>query len=344
MLLLITNDGYALETDALQNGTLIPKIKDFVIDAGVSVDGQTVHTAGYVTGTLAFENISPGTLKIYGEIPPDVEVTIKGIALRLEDDTVYAYGYYQEQTSGFYKGLGFAFAFTTILSFRQDVELSFLYSPLDISAIAAQISAQSETLVNDYIAANIVEGHNGGFDADTLDTKHASDFVLASKEGSGNGLDADLLDGHHASYFVQDTGTVSQIDAETGTATAVKSWTAQRVRQAIVSYCTGGFAITTNTNGEAIKLPTWLGGKIIQRGKLVGVNLDESFNAVTFPIPFTNTTDINIQATISRAAAISGSVSALIKSTTITTTGCEIAGDQDTTNSTGDIFWFAIGN
>jgi len=150
MLLNITQAGYTLETNALQNGTPVPKIKEMVIDGGVSA-GETVTTEAYVATTIAFERVSAGVLKIHGEIPPDVECWVKGIALRLEDGTIYAYGKYQEQSGGFFKGKGFAFSFFVLHSRSQNVELNFTYSPLDITAIAAQIADDAKTNIDAYI-------------------------------------------------------------------------------------------------------------------------------------------------------------------------------------------------
>ena len=47
-----------------------------------------------------------------------------------------------------------------------------------------------------------VDGPTSNLDADTLDGKHASAFVLKSSEGSGNGLNADTVDGLHAAQLM----------------------------------------------------------------------------------------------------------------------------------------------
>lgn len=72
---------------------------------------------------------------------------------------------------------------------------------------------------------------------------------------------ATTLDGFDSSYFLMDSGVVAQADAEAGVSTVVKSWTAQRVRQAIIAYITSGLVITDGTDGSIV-LPNWLGGKI----------------------------------------------------------------------------------
>ena len=84
-----------------------------------------------------------------------------------------------------------------------------------------------------------------------------------------------------------------------------------------------------------------IGGLIIQWGKLVSISLNQTFHSVTFPVAFSNSV-FNVQATIHRNGTISGTVSTVVRS--LSTTGCEIAGDHDTNTSTGDIYWMAIGN
>lgn len=157
MLLNITPAGYTLETNALQNGTAIPKIKELVIDGGVSVDGFAVAQEVYKTKAIAFERVSAGVLKIYGEVPPDIELWIKGIALRLEDGTIYAYGRYQEQSGGFFKNIGFAFSFFVLHSRVQNAQLDFSYSPLDITAIATQITNDAKSKIDLYIQDYFLE-------------------------------------------------------------------------------------------------------------------------------------------------------------------------------------------
>ena len=81
-------------------------------------------------------------------------------------------------------------------------------------------------------------------------------------------------------------------------------------------------------------------GMVMQWGKLTNVSLNQTYHTVTWPTAFGVACD-NVTASIHRDSVITGTVATLIKS--ITTTGCEIAGDQDTNTSTGDIHWQAIG-
>jgi len=74
---------------------------------------------------------------------------------------------------------------------------------------------------------------------------------------------------------------VTEVDAQTGTATAIKWWSALRVRQAIVAYVTGGLVVGV----DHIKLPTWAGGWVFQVGQVDDVPSNTAFDVV-FTIPF----------------------------------------------------------
>lgn len=101
-----------------------------------------------------------------------------------------------------------------------------------------------------------------------------------------------------------------------------------------------GFAISIGANGYIV-LPTWLGGLILQWGKLTSVALNQTYHQVTFPIEFP-TAAHNISSTIGLDVAISGNVVPAVRS--LATTGVQIAGDHGTSTATGDIYWLAIGN
>lgn len=156
MLLIPTPQGQALETNALINGDPLPKLSALVIDGGVLPDDSTtveVVDEVYRTDAIAFERISEGVTKIYGEVPPDEEFRIRGIGLLMEDGTLYAYARYQPQVDGFFKGKGFAFSFFVLHSRENNTELTFTYSPLDITAIAEQIATEAKTGIDLYIQA-----------------------------------------------------------------------------------------------------------------------------------------------------------------------------------------------
>lgn len=101
-----------------------------------------------------------------------------------------------------------------------------------------------------------------------------------------------------------------------------------------------GFAISLAANGY-IALPTWLGGLILQWGKLASVGLDQTYHQITFPIEFPNAA-LNISATIGLVAPITGNVVPVVR--TLTNTGVQIAGDHATATTTGDIYWWALGH
>ena len=97
------------------------------------------------------------------------------------------------------------------------------------------------------------------------------------------------------------------------------------------------FTSSLATNGYQ-KLPS---GLIMQWGLLENANLDQSWNAVSFPIAFPNNA-LNVTASISATGAIGGTRAILID-TDIRATGFDVTGDYDTDTSTGNIFWFAVG-
>lgn len=153
MLLIPTPEGQALETNALLNGEPMPKLGALVVDDGAMADDQTpqvVHEI-YRTEAIAFERLSQGVTKIYGEVPPDEEFRIRGIGLLLEDGTLYAYARYQPQVDGFFKGKGFAFSFFVLHSREEKTELTFSYSPLDITEIGERIATEAKTSIDMYI-------------------------------------------------------------------------------------------------------------------------------------------------------------------------------------------------
>ncbi|WP_122665324.1 phage tail protein [Pseudomonas viridiflava] len=90
-----------------------------------------------------------------------------------------------------------------------------------------------------------------------------------------------------------------------------------------------------------IIFPTWMLSLKLVWGRLESVGLNQSFYAVTFPIAFTSEV-FHINTVISRSTVISGAVATVIKPDH-TLTGFEVAGDQDTNTSIGDIPWFAFG-
>lgn len=154
MLLQITPAGFALETNALTSDNPLPKVKELVIDSGATYDGDDglhIIEEAYTTQVLGIDRISAGVVKFMGSAPPDLSMWIRGIGLRLEDGTTYAYGKYQPESNGFFKGQGFAFSFFALHSREQDVNFEFTYSPLDIAAIAAQIETAARTNIDLYI-------------------------------------------------------------------------------------------------------------------------------------------------------------------------------------------------
>lgn len=83
---------------------------------------------------------------------------------------------------------------------------------------------------------------------------------------------------------------ISQADAEAGTDTTIKAWSSLRVRQAIVAYVTGGYAASLVANSGYIKLPTFLGGFVIQwaTGDDISSGEGDLQQGILYPIAFPN--------------------------------------------------------
>lgn len=83
-------------------------------------------------------------------------------------------------------------------------------------------------------------------------------------------------------------------------------------------------------------------GLILQWGVLSNVALNQTFHTASFPIAFP-TNALNISATISAANTVNGSIAPMVKKGSVTRTYFQVAGDNSTDTTTGDISWFAIG-
>lgn len=99
---------------------------------------------------------------------------------------------------------------------------------------------------------------------------------------------------------------------------------------------TAGFAVSANVNGY-IKMPSFLGGIIIQWGKQPAVQSGGAVN-ITFPIPFPANV-FNVEATICNTNGNTTAMSAGVGAETLT--GCSLF--HNGTNAATAIMWLAIG-
>lgn len=83
------------------------------------------------------------------------------------------------------------------------------------------------------------------------------------------------------------------------------------------------------------------GGFTIQWGVLSGITLNETFNHVNFPAAFTAC--YNVQATISYNNFITGSMTPVVKNVTTTSMSVGVELGYNTSSTTGNIYWTAIG-
>lgn len=82
------------------------------------------------------------------------------------------------------------------------------------------------------------------------------------------------------------------------------------------------------------------GGITLQWGTISGALLNQAFISETFALTFPNAC-LNVTGSIHRSTTVTGTVSLVFRNDTVS--GFQVAGDQDTTVSTGDIHWFAVG-
>ena len=93
------------------------------------------------------------------------------------------------------------------------------------------------------------------------------------------------------------------------------------------------------TGGESVTFPN---GMIMKMGVLSDVSLNQTFYPVEFDEDF-NSACVNVMATISMTASVSGNIVPLVKKGSVSAGGFEVCGDHSTNAGTGDIYWIAIG-
>lgn len=178
--------------------------------------------------------------------------------------------------------------------------------------------------------------------------------------------------------YLRKADVVSQVEAEAGSATTARAWTALRVKQAILKlvkvatetvsgtaeiatqaetnagtddarFVTPkkmrfGFSILLATNGYVV-FPTWLGGLIIQWGRFVGAGIANHYNyTVNYPITFPNSL-YSLSTQWIRASAIGGTLEVLVFKNTLTTSKFDFNLDSSTNEygEDSDVMWWAIG-
>lgn len=101
------------------------------------------------------------------------------------------------------------------------------------------------------------------------------------------------------------------------------------------SLSANGFSASLSSNGYQ-KLPS---GLIIQWG-ISDINYNEQSYQITFPIPFPNSA-FNVTAVGGYPAAVDGSIGLSVKS--LSSNGFHIFGDPNNQNTSGPLYWQAIG-
>lgn len=202
---------------------LTDEIKRLSSIAGEVVAADTIHVSMTDATTDAYTlrsfglYLADGTLfGIYGQADPILEKTSHSIAA-LAIDVVFADIDATSITFG-----DASFSNPPATTDRQGVvELATNAEALaGADTLRALTPAAAKAAVLSWLLA--LDGHGSGLDADMVDGKHASEFLLAtaytaadvltklmSLDGSGSGIDADMLDGLHASSFATLAGASS---------------------------------------------------------------------------------------------------------------------------------------
>ncbi|QFY43040.1 hypothetical protein F6R98_10770 [Candidatus Methylospira mobilis] len=156
----ITAAGIATENAAMETGTM-PVYGNIVIGDGTPADvpfnaNDLTHQVLSVP-VLVVERLSAGAVRLHANIPPDVELRIREIGLRLSDGTLYAYAPYDEAAGGFYKPSGFDFSFDVVLAREQLANLTFTYTPVDVQSIADSITNTARNAIDAYMQTYIID-------------------------------------------------------------------------------------------------------------------------------------------------------------------------------------------
>lgn len=162
----ITTAGKKVETDALQNGTPVPRIAKLVIGAGtpptetIAMLGLTQLVNQVYEADIAYiDRLSPTSMKLTASVPDNIECRIKEIGLVLEDGTLFAYAPYMPEApdgGGMYKGRGFAWTIFCILSREQMGTVNFTYSPIDKQQLATEIANDARASLDLYLQSYFV--------------------------------------------------------------------------------------------------------------------------------------------------------------------------------------------
>lgn len=185
----------------------------------------------------------------------------------------------------------------------------------------------------------------GGYDAGTVlqSDDGLNAYVSTINNNTGNFNTNPALIGTDwvawAGEAVENYPAVSQSDAETGTSTTLSSWTALRVRQAIVAYVTGGYTSANSGTDWYITLPTFLGGWKL---KLGSVAFTSGTNTKTVSVTFAGSAFSATPLVFGNTDNGSGLT---VEPTTRTTTGATITLSQRESSAftSGNLLYLAIG-
>lgn len=139
MILHITAAGRAQRTNARLNGSQLPRFSGWVVDTATTqnVDAPTLQALYTSTtpGETLVERIDDTAIGVRIIVPPTFAGWVRGIALKTEDGTIYAYARFAPENGGMYKPVGTAIRQLLILAEDGRETVEFTYSVVDVSAL-----------------------------------------------------------------------------------------------------------------------------------------------------------------------------------------------------------------
>jgi hypothetical protein len=154
---IVTKAALAYENRCRTEGLPFPKLTSLLIDSGDS-DGENIAELACEIPCQVVNEISTGVIRLIGSIPPDIEVTIKGVAAKcvitdangIETPLIYCYQYYYPERGGYWKGKKVNLQINLMISHQPATNLNFSYVPIDVNQIIDDINLETRTNYDQY--------------------------------------------------------------------------------------------------------------------------------------------------------------------------------------------------
>lgn len=139
----ITAAGRRQRTDARLNGTPLPRFSGWIVDSAVTQDPENptlepLYTSNNPEETL-IERLDDTAIAVHIVIPAGFAGWVRGLALKTEDGTVYAYCRYAESQGGLYKTDAMAIRQQLILAEDGRESVEFTYAVVSVDYLLKQV-------------------------------------------------------------------------------------------------------------------------------------------------------------------------------------------------------------